>query len=364
MKKLLDNLKNLSKKDIIILSSILLLIVILLLTLMFGKINSSGSEDFDNNPNQETKNEENISTTPKVSIVDVNSKSRPYAVMINNQVTARNYQSGLTDAYIVYELIAEGGVTRYIALFKDKNTERIGSVRSSRHYFLDYALENDAIYVHWGWSPQAKKDISALGINNINGLSDSAFYRDQELLNNGVALEHTGFTTMENLKRSASNRNYRQESDKKLLLNYVVGDVDLSEKEDAKQAKKVVIDYSGYVEDKYVYDEENKYYLRYVNDKENVDYATKKQLHFKNIITYQVYNATISGDHKGRQQFDNIGSGEGYYITNGYAVKIKWSKSSREAQTVYSYMDGKEIDVSDGNTFIQIQPKGQNLVIE
>ena len=57
-----------------------------------------------------------------------------------------------------------------IDLFKDKDTARIASVRSSRHYFLDYAMENDAIYTHYGWSPQAESDIASYRINNINGM--------------------------------------------------------------------------------------------------------------------------------------------------------------------------------------------------
>ena len=88
---------------------------------------------------------------PKVKIIDVNSKSRPIAVSINNNHAAWP-QAGLQDAYLSYELIAEGGITRILAFFKDTNTEKIGSVRSARHYFLDYVLENDAIFVHYGLS--------------------------------------------------------------------------------------------------------------------------------------------------------------------------------------------------------------------
>ena len=85
---------------------------------------------------------------------------------------------------------------------------------------------------------------------------------------------------------------------------------------------------------------------------------TKEQYHFKNIITYQVKNTTLNdGENKGRQDIENIGSGEGYYITNGYSIPIKWVKESRKSQTKYYYTDGKEIDVNDGNTFIQIAPK-------
>ena len=79
---------------------------------------------------------------------------------------------------------------------------------------------------------------------------------------------------------------------------------------------------------------------------------------------YKVNNYTISGDTKGRQTLDNIGSGEGWYISNGYAVPITWEKSSRSSKTIYKYLDGTEIKVNDGNTFIQIQPSGMNLTIE
>ena len=103
----------------------------------------------------------------RVKIVDLSTESRPYAVMINNIGTARPLQSGLQDAYLMYEIIVEGGITRYMALFMDQNTERIGSIRSARHYFLDYALENDAIYVHHGQSPQAQSDFKALNVDRL-----------------------------------------------------------------------------------------------------------------------------------------------------------------------------------------------------
>lgn len=68
--------------------------------------------------------------------------------MINNNKAVWGYQAGINAAYITYEILVEGGITRMMALFKDKETSRIASVRSSRHYYLDYALENDAIYMH------------------------------------------------------------------------------------------------------------------------------------------------------------------------------------------------------------------------
>lgn len=299
---------------------------------------------------------------PQLKIVDLDSKTRPYAVMINNHASARKNHAGLQDAYIVYEMIVEGGMTRYMALFKDKDTAKIGSVRSSRHYYLDYAMENDAIYVHWGWSPQAQQDISKYKINNINGLTyeNKYFYRDKSL---NVSYEHTGFTKMELLKKATSDLNYRTTLNKDLLLNYSVDEINLSEKDGSKVANNVKIVYSSSLNTSYVYDSEQKVYKRYVNGVEHKDAITGEQYTAKNIITYQVKNSNITGDNKGRQDFDNIGSGVGYYITNGYAVEINWKKDSRESQTVYTYKDGSEIVVNDGNTYIQIQPMSQTLTI-
>ena len=310
--------------------------------------------------NKEIVKEIKQKVVPKLQIVDEDSKSRPYAVMINNLNQARPYQSGLQDAYIIYEIIAEGGITRYLAVFKDKDLDRIGSVRSSRHYYLDYALENDAIYVHWGWSPQAQSQISSYGINNINGLSYEGvyFFRDTSL---PVDYEHTGCTKTSMIKQAIKDLGYRDETDKKLLLNYSIKAIDLSGKEGAKKADDIKIVYSDYITTSYKYDKENEVYKRFVNGSEQKDYVTGKQYTFKNIIVYQVENYSI--DSYGRQDLVNIGTGDGYYISNGYAVPITWEKTSKESQTVYKYKDGKEIKVNDGNTFIQIQPKGEELEI-
>lgn len=313
-------------------------------------------------PSNQNKSSESEPTQEslKLKIVDTSSKSRPYAVMINNHPSARKNHAGLQDAYIVYEMIVEGGMTRYMALFKDQETAKIGSVRSSRHYYLDYALENDAIYTHWGFSTEAENDIKTLKINNINGLTYEGvyFFRDKNL---NVAYEHTGFTKMEMLKKATEKLKYRTETNKDLLLNYSADEIDLSTKNDTKIANNVKIVYSSSMNTSYVYDKENKIYKRYVNGAVHKDGVTGKQYTTKNIITYQVKNTSI--DTYGKQTLDNIGTGTGYYITDGYAVPITWEKKSRESQTIYKYSDGKEIDVNDGNTYIQIQPKNQKLTI-
>ena len=296
---------------------------------------------------------------PKVQVVDVNSKSRPYAVMINNLGTARPYHTGLQDAYLVYELVVEGGITRYLALFKDKPLEVVGNVRSSRHYYLDYALENDAYYVHWGWSPQAQSDISNLKINNLNGLYDAKPYFFRQNL--PVSTEHTAFVNLKEMQTLVKKKGYRTETNKDLLLNYSATNIDLEKHTDKKEATNVDIKNSKGFTTSYVYDTSINAYKQYVNDKEHKDYETKKQYTVKNIIVYQVKYSSI--DSYGRQDIANTGKGEGYFITNGAAIPITWEKKSRESQTIYRYKDGTEITVNDGNTWIHVVPTSGNINI-
>ena len=335
----------------------LLIIIVLVVVALLGTLIYLTTSKKNKN-NNENNNSTTTTTIKKLNIVNEESKSRPYAVMINNVEGARKLQSGLQDAYMVYELMVEGGITRYLALFLDQTTERIGSIRSARHYYLDYALENDAIYVHHGYSPQAREDWSKLGVDRIEVNESTTGWRDKSA---SKTYEFTLFTNIEKLGKGIKSK--RTERNKDLLLNYSVDNIDISQMEGAIPANKVDIKYSSNTTTNYEYDTEKNIYLRSVNNKSQNDYITGKQLTVKNIIVYKVKYSNIQGDDKGRQTIDNVGTGTGYYISNGYAVPITWKKDSRSSATVYKYNNGKEIQVNDGNTFIQIMPDNQTLAI-
>lgn len=345
-------MKNKKIKKEYLLIIIVLVVVALLGTLIYLTTSKK------NKNNSENDNSTTTTTVKKLNIVNEESKSRPYAIMINNVEGARKLQSGLQDAYMVYELMVEGGITRYLALFLDQTTERIGSIRSARHYYLDYALENDAIYVHHGYSPQAREDWSKLGVDRIEVNESTTGWRDKSA---SKTYEFTLFTNIEKLGKGM--RSKRTERNKDLLLNYSVDNIDISQMEGAIPANKVDIKYSSNTTTNYKYDTDNNIYLRSVNNKSQNDYVTGKQLTVKNIIVYKVKYSNIQGDDKGRQTIDNVGNGTGYYISNGYAVPITWKKDSRSSATIYKYNNGKEIQVNDGNTFIQIMPDNQTLAI-
>ena len=152
----------------------------------------------------------------KVQIYSGN--DRPIAVMIDNHKSAWP-QAGLNDAYLVYEIIVEGGETRLMPVFKGVNLEKIGPVRSSRHYFLDYALENGAIYVHYGGSPQAETDIKKLKVNNINGIAQSAkdFWRVKDKKS-----PHNAVTSTKNILQMAEEKGYKTQANEKSILDYQI----------------------------------------------------------------------------------------------------------------------------------------------
>lgn len=284
--------------------------------------------------------------------------TRPFAVMIDNQGSAVLPQGGLHMAQVVYEIIVEGGITRYMPVFWNVDPEMIGPVRSSRHYFLDYAMEHDAIYVHFGQSPQALKDLQSYKINNINGIYVAGVFWD---LTKDKGNWQDSYTSMEKAKEYANKVGYRTETDKKHVFTYNRKDAEL---QSAEKAEKVSITYSdGYIS-RYEYDATTKTYMRFRNGKPHMERITGEQLAVKNIIIQVVKNQRIKGDKEDRQELFNVGSGNGWYITNGKVIKIKWSKASRPEPTQYTDEAGNPIALNPGQTWVQIAPSADRVVIE
>ena len=210
------------KQDIIIIVSTFVVVSMICAGIILGVLHFRNSQHVEEPPKQEdvlgaNDNEENKDdeeqkepeeeyTGPKI----FTGNSRPYAVMIDNETAVKSH-AGLNDAYMLYEFIVEGGETRIMAFFKGTMPEKIGPVRSARHYFLDYAMEHDAIFVHFGWSPKAMEDIKTLNINNINGIYDDFYWREAP-----IKSYHNAFTSMEKLQKFAGYKKYRTTSDEKV----------------------------------------------------------------------------------------------------------------------------------------------------
>ena len=302
------------------------------------------------------KEEEKVEITP---ILDDSSNERPLAIMIDTNIGDAKH-AGLQDSYVNYEMIVEGGLTRIMAIYKDKEVNVVGPVRSARHYFLDYALEHDAVYAHFGWSPYAEENIKSLKVQNINGMIETtAFARDRKLPS-----PHNVFTSTKKLRDLFEKLNYSNTSTRWKTFTYSLDELELDKtsQSNLKNASTVSMTYSNSEYRSYTYDSINKYYLRSKNGTPHIDRKTDTQLHYKNIIIMKVENKTI--DSEGRQELKTTGSGEGYYITNGYALPIKWTKQYRNSKTQYTYLDGEQITLNNGNTFIQIVPLSSKIEIQ
>ena len=341
----------------------ILVIAVIAIVGIIGYKTLTGSDDkIEQTNNKQEEKQEEKKEESKIKIIDTNSKTRPYGVMINCHNEALP-QSGLQDAYMVYELMVEYGITRMFALFKDVDFTKVGSIRSLRNQYIAYAFENDAIIVHAGGSAEADGRLANEGINHID--VDGQYGQRDKALAKKRAWEHTLFTTSSLLSKATKDRGLRSTTDTGPLLTYSSDELDLS-KYSTQAASKVSIKYSNYRTSNYEYDANKKVYLRSMGNKKNTDLVSGKQYEVKNIIAYGVkYTTYTDHGYSGYQRLSNTGTGEGYYITDGVALPITWSKASEKSRTTYKIKEtGEDLVINDGNTYIQIYPSnGGKLTI-
>ncbi len=275
---------------------------------------------------------------------------RPTVVMLDNHYGARP-QAGLSQADHIYEILAEGRITRYMAVFQSGSPSPVGPVRSARPYFIDRALEYDPYYVHVGGSMQAMTDIINLNMADIDGLSSggSVFWRTRH-----KRIPHNMYSSIEAISKESQRKGYRQTgSFTGAKFNESLQSIGA---EPALYLKAIYKNPTSrdsvgyYIEFKY--NEETKRYERFVNGKPHVDENDGTPLCADNIIVQIAYHKVI--DDEGRRRIDLIGQGKGYFITNGEKQEITWSKSDRYARTVYRNSAGDEISFNPGVTWFQI----------
>lgn len=295
---------------------------------------------------------ENISPYTGLAIDPELVNKRPIGVMISNIKLALP-QSGISKADIIYETLVEGGITRLFAIFHDFNdVTKIGPIRSSRHYYLDFALDNDAIYTHVGQSTYATAAFKELDVDRFYGISklDSMLtFRDPER-----KAPHSTYTSFEKLMATWDFLEYRKDlkaDARKFTFNPV--DTALTQGE---PLTKIDLDYSPYITATFTYDQANKVYQRSQFGDKQMDKEYDVQLSFKNIIVQYADIWTIKGDKLGCMDMTLITKGTGLYITDGQMIPITWEKASHESPTMYYTQDGKPIILNPGKTFISVFP--------
>ena len=298
---------------------------------------------------------------------------RPIAIMFNN-LKAALPQHGISEMDVVYEAIVEGSITRLLGLVTDWETlPDIGSIRSSRDYYIDFCDAHNGIYVHAGGSDIAYQTLWQRGTDNIDGTngaySSASFYRNQERRKKGVSLEHTLFSSGELLSKAVTGLKYTT-----TLKDGFVSPFRFSAEQvvlDGQDANYVYIPFSTYAQSYFDYNTETGVYDKgqYVSsksslDKHNsphIDGNNNKQLAFENIVIICTSYRTI--DNKGRQAVDFTGNGKGYYFTDGKCKEIKWSRPTRTGgYTLYETDGNTELLMNVGKTYVGVIKNGTEII--
>lgn len=289
------------------------------------------------------------------------SNKRPVAIMINN-IKAACPQVGIGQADIIYECLAEGGITRLLMLSSDyEELEKVGSIRSSRPYYIDFAMSHDAIYVHAGGSEDAYSAIRSRNINNMDGVngahSEAIFYRDPERLKT-MSYEHTMVSEGEMLAKGIELFGYRTEHDDGFENAIVTPEWGYSVELTGDDAQYIKIPYNATGADtqvvEYEYDAESgKYYRWQHTHTAHIDSTTGEQLAFENIIILNMPHV-VTNDSYGHREVDTVGKGSGYYITGGKLIEIEWSKAGQDSEISFTDTDGVPLVINKGKTMINV----------
>lgn len=278
---------------------------------------------------------------------DVNQANRrPLAVMISNDREAWPHY-GMGRAGVIYEVPVEGNMTRYLAIMEDyDDLERIGSVRSCRNCFIEFANEFDAIYAHYGQSTFAKPQLSEIdNINGIEGRGGQAFYRFSDR-----KAPHNAYTSFEGIQAAVKDLGYSQDYEGDYEGHYQFakpGQETVLSGVKTVDAVRIVPGYTMF-HPEFRYVEEDGLYHRYQTDAPQE--SDEGPLAVKNVIIQYCQ----SGYYANTEYLNiNVDTSEwGYYATGGKAVTVTWKKEN--GVTRYYGPDGEEIRLNPGKTWVCI----------
>jgi len=286
-------------------------------------------------------------------------QKRPLAIVVENHIDARP-QSGLNEADIVWEALAEGGISRFMPIYLENQPDKVGPVRSLRKYYLDWVSElRDGLVMHIAYAHTDNPETNALGyiyiydIKSLSLFAPQSFWREKKR-----DAPHNAYSSTQVLWQRAEDKNW-------------IGIVDLQKwqfKEDQKQesrgdVSKISYNWQGEVKTDYSaewdFDSKNNHYLRTHNGKLHIDEDTKDQIFARNLVL-QIVPAryTIDTDGKSRLIYDLIGEGEVYVLLDGDKIEGKWKKADRISRTKYFNSEDKEIKFNRGRTWIAVLPSG------
>jgi len=308
---------------------------------------------------------------------------RPLGVMIENHEEARP-QSGLSFADVIYEAVAEGGITRFLAIYYCQDAGIVGPIRSARTYFLDWISEygDYPLYAHVGGAntpgpADALGQIIAYGWSSYNDLNQFSigfptFRRDESRLGHPVATEHTMYSTTSKLWKVAAQRGLTEKDREGNIWsdNFV----QYSFKDDAKESARgdsQVISVSFWAnQPKYDvvwrYDKSTNSYKRENGGKPHLDNNNDLQINAKNIVILFMQETNANDGYPGNLHllYKNKGRGKALIFQDGKQIIGTWRKDNRESRTEIIGPQGSEIEFTRGTIWFQIVPIGAKINVD
>jgi len=293
-------------------------------------------------------------------------KRRPLGISMENHIASRP-PYGLPQAEIIYEAVAEGGITRFLAVYLCSGSERLEPIRSARTYFLDWASEFDGIFVHWGGANSSDPRTDALGnivrfgIANLNCLtSPELCWRDTERY-----APHNGVSSTEHLWKKAQERGLSTEVD---FDSWQFKEEASSSARPTKQS--ILFDFWGDADYtvKWEYDALNNEYLRFNGrggTEIHKDSATNEQLRAKNVIIQEVVQGVVDdGTEYPHLAFETIGEGKALVFLDGVQIEATWKKPERKERTrYYEATSLEEIKFNRGQIWVEVLPPGNIVTV-
>lgn len=331
--------------------SITILSMLIIISACSTKEEQRSVENTDSNQKEEkpvvAEVEEKVTyplTGLKVEETELN--QRPIAVMINNHPSARP-QSGLHKADVVYEVLAEGSITRFLAIFQSEVPDIIGPVRSAREYYVDLSKGYDALYISHGWSPTAKEKLEAGEADYLNGLfyDGTLFWRADHR-----KAPHNSYISSENIKKGAKSNHYE-------ITTEVEPFEFLSEEEvvnlKGEPANKFVIKYdnSQTWHATYKYNQTKQSYSRFSNNEQTVDLESEDPIQLSNVFVVEMEHNAI--DDYGRRGINLTSGGKALLFQNGLMQEVEWE--NRDGR-ILPVKDGELIKFVPGRTWINVVP--------
>lgn len=264
-------------------------------------------------------------------------------VMIENSTDARP-QSGLGQAMVVFEAVAEGGVTRFLALYQDTSPGGVGPVRSARPYYVQWALGFDAGYAHVGGSADGLADIKAWGVRDLDQFANSGAYDRVS----SRAAPHNVYTSITRLNQLETSKGYASST-------FTGFPRKKEAPAKAPTAKSINLTLSGPLYNAhYDYSPATNSYARSEGGAAHIDANTNAQISPKVVIVIVVPMTQGALDASGAyySNYAAIGSGTAYVFQDGNVTTGTWTKGSNTSQITFTDQAGKPIGLNPGQTWI------------